>query len=392
MSLRVPREKVEALLKMLKFDKKSGKWKGKTLASIKLGLSRPTIDKVLELYPDGVPDKAKKMIPKYYEDFAETEIAKKIRAYYWDAGLKDLSSRGRTVYGVVREAFKVLKGKDPMFFDEDDYLVFWGTPEKPPHPEFIDPQTNMLEFGKATSLRMCMKLSGKGALTDDLRFSTKGLQREAGQKKKWYLSTEDIIQVAGVIREVDTLLLTLLGILFGGRFSGLSELKVEDIDYEAEVIDLYEPKVKKRIEKLLPTRKVLDLVAMYIEDFKITDKLFKWDIDEFNKRLKLASKEAGLPFEMTTHILKHTAITQMSLHGVDIDVTEDYVGTEARTIKAFYRGGGEKKIRAQIRGEAFEFEPWNKYVERLLPYFEERYSYLKPLCKVVDGIIQEVKP
>ncbi len=386
MSIRVPRQKVEALFKIVKFDKRQKRWKRKAEAHRRLGISRPTIDKILDLYPDGMPKKPKKMTPKYFEDFKLTDIADLIKRFYWNAGINGLSKRGTQVWRVAREASHVLKGKDLVYADEDDYAVFWGTPDNPPHPNFVNPQTNKLEFHKATALRMCMKLSKKGHIADDPRFSTKSLKREAGRKKKWYLSTEHIILVIAVIKEVDTLLLFLLGILFGGRFSALSRIKVQDIDFEAEVIDLYEPKVRRTVEKYLPTKTVLELLSLYISDFNIKNKLFKWGIAEYNKRLLRASINADLPFTMSTHILKHTAITQMSLHGVDIDVISDYVGTEAGTIVQFYRGGGEKKIMAQIRGKEYEYEKWSVYVERLMGYILERYNRIKPMSVSVDGI------
>lgn len=384
MSIRVSRQKVDALFKLVNFRR--GKWKGKAEASRRLGISRPTIDKILSTYPEGVPAKAKKMTPKYFEDFKLTEIAQKIKEFYWDAGLNGITDRGRNVWRIAREAFKLRGGKDPIYFDEEDYKLFWGTPDKRPHPDFVDPQTNKLEYAKGSALKMMMKFSKRGDLHGDPKFSTKGLRREAGQKKQWYLSTDQIVSIIGVIREVDTLLLFLLGILFGGRFSALSKIKRKDVDYEAQVLDLYEPKVRKTVEKVLPVRSIADLLRVYVDDFNIKGLLFKWKIGVYNRRLKKAGKDANMPFEISTHIMKHTAITQMSLHGVDVDVIEEYVGTEARTIKAFYRGGGEKKIRAQIRGEELKVEKWNVYVEMLMGYVLERYNYIKPLSETIDGI------
>ena len=413
MSIRIPRQKVEALFNILK-KTRSGRWKNKTEASRKLGISRPTIDKILEMYPDGMPQKPKKMIPKYYADFDETEMAKKITNYYWDTARQGRSDRGEQVYSCAREAshiLAVMKGQegvqDLMYADENDYAVFWGTPDKSPHPDFVDPQTNKIYFGKASMLRMCMRLAGTqssigGNLIDDPRFDTRDLKRESGRHKKHYLTTEMIINVIGQIREVDTLILFFLGVLFGGRFSAfagkrtrlrkkmhvLGGLKVEDIDYEAQIIELSEPKIKKTaIEKDLPTPLVLELLTFYIKDFKIKGRLFKWTIGVYNNRLKKAGREANVPFPLTTHKLKHTAITQMSLHGVDVDVIEDYVETDAKTIKDFYRGGGRKKIQQQIKGlKRKVVQSWSEYIEELMPYVLERYNYLKPFCVAEDGI------
>lgn len=393
--IRIRPEKVEALYTIIKLDKGARKkypdnpkkwWKNKAVASKTLGISRPTIDKIILIYPDGLPKKPKKMKPKYFDEFEKTKIWKKIKDFYWDHRLKGLTKRGDAVKTVAREMFRITKGKGFEYFDEDDLAIFWGTPDTPPHPDFVDPQTGKLAFAKASSIRMCMKLMKRGHLVDDPRFSTKGLKREAGRKKGWYLEMDHIIKVIGVIKEVDTLILFLLGILFGGRFNALQRIKVKDIDKEAEIIDVYESKVRRTVEKYLPSSKVLELLTTYIDDFNIKDKLFRWSLHIYNYRLKVASKDAELPFLMSSHILKHTAITQMSLHGVDVDVIEDYVGTEARTIRAFYRGGGDKKIKAQIRGEAFEYESWANFINRLMPYFFERYNYIKPMSISVDGI------
>ena len=393
MSVRISKEKLEALFKIVKFDKRKRRWKNKTEASRLLGISRPTIDKVLGLYPEGMPKKPKKVQPKYYEDFKKTEIAKKIKAYYWDVAEGRMSKRGKTVWRVARKAFKLFQGKDPYYFDEQDYEVFWGTPTTPPYVSFVDKLTGKLAFNNASALRMIMKFSKRGDLANDPRFSTKGLQREAGRKKEWYLSEDQIARVVDAIEEVDTLLLFLLGILFGGRFSALKRLTVGNIDFQAEVVDLYEPKIRKNVEKYLPTKMVIELIALYVNDFNIKakERLFKNTMKVYNNRLKRASEKAELPWEMTTHILKHTAITQMSLHGVDIDVIEDYVRTEARTIKSFYRGGGDKKVKAQIRGEKYEVEKWSDFIERLMPFFVDRYLKIKPLSVKVDGIKLKAK-
>ena len=111
-------------------------------------------------------------------------------------------------------------------------------------------------------------------------------------------------------------------------------------------------------------------------------------MQSYNNRLKTASIEAGLPEPkyMTSHMLKHTCVTQMSLHGVDIDVISEYVGTDAATLMDFYRGGGREKIKAQILDLPRKQETWKAFILRLHPYFVARYNYLKPFAAKVDGI------
>jgi hypothetical protein len=67
----------------------------------------------------------------------------------------------------------------------------------------------------------------------------------------------------------------------------------------------------------------------------------------------------------------------MGLHGIDIDVISDYVGTDADTIMKFYRGGGRDKIRSQILDLPRHQETWKQFVQRIHPYFVKRYTMLK---------------
>lgn len=391
--IRLTIEQARFLFRRMKFDRKRNKWKRITYAQrefkkqFKRSISRPTIYKLIAMYPQGIREKPKKITPRFYQEFERTEIAEKIKSFYWDAKIKGLSKRGKSVLSTARKGWKARNKRDPMYWSEKDYLFFWGTPTQAPFPEFIDPQTNKISFENASSLRMVMALSKRLDLRDDPRFTTKGLKRKKGRRKKWYLDTEEIVKVINVIMECDTLILFLLGILLGGRFSALRRVKVSDIDRQAKIIDVYEPKVKKTVEKPM-LDSVLSFIWRYIVDFNIKGKMFHWSISVYNDRLRKASKDAGLPQEktITTHMLKHTCITQMSLHGVDIDVISDYTGTEATTILDFYRGGGDKKIRAQVLGLAYEYEPWHKYIPRLLAQFKRRYNYIKAYSKKVDGI------
>lgn len=385
--IRISRSKLERLFKILRYNKKSGKWKNKARAARELGISRPTIDKILRQYPEGMPKKPKKTEPVYFQRWAESDTAKKIAALYYKRELKGVSKQGNLVYTVLREAWKARGNKDPLTFDLEDFLFFFGTPTQAPYPPFIDPQTNKIAFNKAVCLRVAMRLGRAKDLVEDPRFTTKGLKREKGRKKHWYLEPEEIIRIVNCIREIDTLVLFYLGILLGGRFSALRRLKVSDIHRQAEFLNLYEPKVKKMVEKDL-FKLSLEFVWQYIIDFDIKGKLFEWQLQDYNNRFKKASEEAGLPKEkrMTTHMLKHTCITQMSLHGVDVDVISEYVGTDAGTIMDFYRGGGRKKIRAQILGLKRIQKTWRQFIEEMHPYFVARYKHILPYAHKVDGI------
>lgn len=393
--MQTPKE-LEALFKVLRFSK--GKWKRKSEASKMLGISRPTIDKILKRYPTGLPQQPKKTLPKYYEKWEQTEMVRKIKELFTDRATGKMTGQGLHVNGVLREAWRARGQKDPMDFTIEDYLFFFGTHDVRPYPDFVDPLTNKIAFHNAVALRVPMRINKdpeiKG-LVDDPRFITKGLKREAGRRKHMYLEPHQIIKLVGFINEPDTLILLYLGILMGGRFSAFARLRVDNIHRTAQYLDLYEPKVKKNVEKDL-WEFALNFLWRYIEDYDRKNLLFHYDLDEYNKRLTLAGKEAlpEVTWALTTHVtLKHTCITLMSLHGVSVDVISDYVGTDAKTVIDFYRGGGREKIRTEILGLPTKPpKTWKQLWEELTPYFVQRYDYIKPFATTVDGIKIRLPP
>ena len=413
-ALRVKRSVAEKVFEIVKLDptrqrkhpKAPHQWfKKKAEAQRVTGLSRPTIDKLLDAYPQGISPKAKKVESKTVEEFNQTETARIIREIYTkrfkhvetEQWVSALRKQGASTYNTLRDAWKMRGKKEPVQFDLDDFLFFWGTTKQAPPAEFVDPMTGKITFNRAIALRFAMKMNIdpdiKTLPKTDPRFTTKGLKRRAGLHKHEYLMPPDLINVVNHINEPDTLLLLYCGTLMGGRFSALGGIRgrnkgltVSDIHRQQGYIVLHEIKVDESPEKDLWDF-ALDFIWQYVIDFKRTDKLFSYDIDEYNDRLRRAGKEAGIAWKTTTHVtLKHTCITLMGLHGIDIDVISDYVGTDPETIMKFYRGGGREKIRAQILGLTRVEKTWKQLWQELTPKFKERYDQIKTAFKPVDGI------
>jgi len=423
--LTVKRVLAEQALQIVRFDKHRQQkhpkaphqwFKKKVEAQQKTGLSRPTIDKILDYavstgclvegrFPYGFSPKAKKVESKTVEEFNQTETARVIRDVYtrrfkhvetteWVSALRE---HGRIIYGTLRDAWKMRGKKEPIHFELDDFLFFWGTPSQPSPAEFTDPMTGKIMFSKACALRFAMKMNidpDVKTLIDDPRFTTKELKRRKGLHKHEYLMPDNIVSVLPHINEPDTLLLLYCGTLMGGRFSALGGIKgrnkgltVADIHRQQGYIVLHEIKVDESPEKDLWDF-ALDFIWQYVIDFKRTDKLFSYNIMEYNTRLKEAGKQAGITWKTTTHrALKHTCITLMGLHGIDIDVISDYVGTDPKTVIEFYRGGGKEKIRTQILDLPVKPpKTWKQLWQELTPKFKERYDQIKASFKSVDGI------
>jgi integrase len=391
-------DEIKKLFQILRYDETTKTWKNISLAERQLGMSRPKIYRILEHYKKKAPEKPKAGTPSYFEEFKSTESAKRIIELYYDREIKGLNSTGTAYWYALREAWKARNKKDPLTFDLADYLFFWGTRDQAPYPPFVDPMTNKISFGKAVALRFSMTRGRAKDLVNDPRFTTLGLKRDP-QKKHFYLEEPEMIGVCNHLPTPDSVVLEYGGILMGGRFSSLGGtknrkhlgLKVGDIHRQSGFLTLKEIKVGETVEKDLFDF-TLEFLWQYIIDYGIADnkpevikrtgaagKLFSWDLDEYNEIFTAASKEAGLPENkyMTSHMLKHTCITQMGLHGIDIDVISDYVGTDAGTIMKFYRGGGRDKIRSQILDLPRKQETWKQFVQRIHPYFVARYRYLK---------------
>jgi hypothetical protein len=389
----ISKEKLEELFCIVRFDQRSGKWKRKSEAARKLGMDRKTIDKWLAQYPQGMPQKPKMTEPAYFQQFEQTSSAKVIRGRYYDTATKKIKPTGERIFRIAREAWKARNSKDPLTFDLQDFLFFFGTVNQAPYPPFVDPQTNKIEFNRAVALRVIMKLGRARDLIGDLRFTTKGLKREAGRKRYWYLEQDEIILAVNHINEPDTLLFFYLGILLGGRGNAVRNMLVANIHRQAQSVTIRETKIGKTVEKDLFDFS-LEFLWQYVIDFDLKDRVFHVELDTLNDRLSTASIKAGLPPQkrITSHMLKHTTVTQMGLHGVDIDVISDYVETDPQTLMDFYRGGGKEKIRAQILDLPRTQETWKQFVQKIHPYFAARYKAIKPYAEKVNGFRTHGEP
>jgi hypothetical protein len=222
-------------------------------------------------------------------------------------------------------------------------------------------------------------------ITNDTRFNTKGLKRESGTHKKSYFTEKQCLMLPQALSNVDTLLLTFFGLLFGGRFVALADLTPNAIDYDARVIGVFESKVQRLVMKPV-FEPELTLIKQYITDtqFMPDQKMFKRNIKEYNMELSatkdwFAKTDCPLSWKPTTHTaFKHTCVTQMSLHGVRLDTISDYVGTDPNTLKEFYMGGGELNVLREIGGWKVEHyaASWSVFRYELTAVFVKRYMEL----------------
>jgi len=340
--------------------KENGKWQGISEASKKTSLSRPTIYAILKEHPNP-PNKT---LPQYVEEFEESEGYRLLKDLYektlsrceWLATKKD-----------VMDGWKLLNKKDPISWNEKDFRKIWNA------EIFIDPIAGGFEEHHGTKFRRLMRAINKHDLLE--RFHSK--KRPAGIKKEWFLYDEEIIRLVSKIENPDVLVFVMRGIVEGGRSSALLEGKPEHLNPKDNTIVVFESKTKEYITKVVQPC-VMELLQKYVRDYKLRhdDPLFPKEYNYYNNALKKAGKKAGIKKAVTTHILKHTFISQAHRHGVSAETVVDQTGTELRTIIKYYRAKDENKIRHELLGEQYNPAPFPRWVESLAPYFEQKYENL----------------
>jgi hypothetical protein len=358
---------------IVKQDKESGRWKGISKAAQVTQLSDETIRTILKQYPEP----PLKTLPIYVQDFYKSEGYRILRERY---GHKDYLKLGIIPNGVL--AFKILDKKDPISWTEEDFQKLWR------HPNLQDHKTEWIDFNRSVNLRRIMQAIGRGDLLE--RFTTK--MRKAGSKRHWYLSDEDIIVIVQHIDEADVLISFEEGIATGARWSGLTTTRPDKINYQESILQIYEPKTKQWVDKYVP-RFLLDLIVRYIGHFNIpdTERLYKRSYAVYCKRLERAGKAAGVKRTVSTHIMKHTFVTQACNRDVSLEVVSQQCGTDPKTLQDYYFGVETEKMRHELLGEKYEPEPFPVWLEKLHPYFVKRFEEIKDRCIMTAGGVRRRK-
>lgn len=351
--------------------RKKGKWKNISEASKRTGLSRPTIYILLAKYPI----RPSKTVPKYVEEFHDCEGFRRLKEQFEHTISK---SSYRQTISTVMKAWKLLQKKDMISWDENDFTKIWN------HESFIDKKAKGFEFGYSVALRRLMRAIGR----HDLLPKFKGKKRPAGAKKEWFLHDEEIISLLAHIRTPDALLYFYSGLMGFGRSSALIGKRDEgisigispqDIDFEDKTLTVFEPKTRQYVKKYPPLC-YFDLLKRYVEDHKIEpDKpIFPKAYAFYNTQLREAGKKAGLKRKVSTHIMKHTFVSQAHRHRVSRETVVEITGTEDRTLKAYYLSVEEKRVRNEMQGLEWDAIPFPEWVKTCLhPYFKGRYNEMR---------------
>jgi len=347
-------------------------WGIKSELAKKTGISYPMILEIEKTYPVR-PSKTKLVYVARFEDSRAYEVIKEKFGKRDD--FKDIERS-------LLRAYHSLGDTEPIFWGSTEWRKVWD------NPEFQDPQTKHIEFGMSVDLRNVMRALGKHQFLDE--FTTK--KRPKGARRQAYLEDKDVehMILLGIV-EIDTLLLFYLGITAGGRISSLIATLPEKVNYEINAISMFEPKMvgkgKAWVDRFFQPE-TLNLLKRFIMDFGIkpNERIFRWSEATYNDRLIKAGERAITRIRVTTHVLKHTFVSQASKRGVSLDTVSRQTGTDPTTLKEYYMAEDIPKVRYELLDEKYEVERFGAWVKKLNPLFERRYVELKEKCVLVNGI------
>lgn len=349
------------IVTQVKRGKNKGKWRNISEASRRTGISRPTIYEILAQHPTK-PSKTK---PVFMENLESSEGYRLVKEMY----KARISKNGwYAIKRTLRQAVPIIGyDKDPVSWTEEDYKTLWY------HKTFYKQECKGIGKKPATALRQLMKATNNHNLLAKFKYNNP----PEGKKKSWFLHTNEVQKLIMHIESKEALAKVLIGIATGARDSGLDTITVEKCDFNDNAIDVYEKKVRGYVLKFPPIP-VMQVLKSYIEDMKLkpTDKLFPHGYQWFNEQLKAAGEAAGLSKTVTTHILKHTFVSQAHRHGVSGSTISNQTGTELRCLVKFYRAESEDLLREEMQGKQYDHVPFYKWMENLTYYFRAQFNRL----------------
>ena len=337
------------------------KTQGITAAATASGLSRPTVYEILQKYPQ----QPKRTVPQYVKDFDNTEGAKLFLAKN-----RNRIKTWKKSYRLGLRCWLIVGRKDPLSWTVDDYRKLWA------EEKFIDSVTKRIRDTVVFSLRLWMKALGKHDLLQLEEFATRGLKRPKS-RKSWCLEDANLTSLIKTTKQHSLLLIEEIGVKSGGRISSILGIRPLDCNFEKNIISMFEEKVQEYRERILDAG-CMARVKRYIEDYQIApDKHLFPSYSTVRKALKNVAKEANIPqlasMRGATHIFKHTFVTQGAFHDLSMESISEQTGTNPNTIRDFYMGIKEKKLRHELLGEKLDVLPYHEWVKTFEPLWSQQY-------------------
>lgn len=378
-TIRLNVREVEFLFSQMKYDKRAKKWKKISEAQrafkerFKKKISRPTIYKLIKMYPEGVVKKAKKIEPRYVAKFENTEAWRRLRDHKYAKQIKS----------ALLPAWRLLKEKEPLDWSVEDVTRL--------RSPMIYGRDNILYLSltkdiapeHATNLRRAFE----GLALYDLAKPLKKVpKRPVGVRKQWYLENHEILKLINAIKEVSLLIFVVLCIQCGARPSSMVRIKVSDINFEKNYIHYYEPKTREYVPRFF-VPETMSLLKRYVSDMrlKLNQRLFPFRQRFYTEKLKDVGREQGVDKLVVkgagAYVLRHTFATQASEHDVSMEVVMKQGNwKDAKTVIDHYMFIKTSKMQRELLGIVVE-KPKNfgDWVRQFGPHWEKRYLEIRPI-------------
>ena len=379
-TIRLNRKQVEFLFRQMKFDKKAKKWKGISRAErafrehFKKKISRPTIYKLIEMYPEGVVKKAKKIEPRYVGRFEETEAWRRLRDHKY----------AKAIRRSLLPAWKLLGEKEPVDWTDEDVRKLRNPMVAGRDNALYLSLTKDIKPEHAVNLRRAFK----GLSLYDLEKPLEGVpKRPIGVRRQWYLENLEIIKLIKGIKNVEVLVFLILDIQCGARPSSMVAMKVSDINFGKNYIHYYEPKTKEYVPRFF-IPETMSLLRRYVSDMalKPNARLFGGTAKYYTEKLKEIGEEQGVEKLVVkgagAYVLRHTFATQASEHDVSMEVVMKQGNwKDAKTVLDHYMFIKTSKMMRELLGIVIE-KPKNfgDWIKQFVPHWEKRYNEIRPVA------------
>ena len=376
-TIRLNVREVEFLFRHMQYDKKAKKWKKISHAErafrehFKKKISRPTIYKLIELYPEGVVKKAKKIEPRYVQEFENTEAWRRLKDHKYAQKIKPRLLR----------AWKLLGKKEPEDWTDEDVRELRKPMVRGRDNTLYLSLTKDIAPDNAVNLRRAFHALALYELEKALERVPK---RPAGVRKQWYLENHEIIKLFNSVKDPELLLFIVLDIQCGARPVSMLGIKVTDVNFGKNYIHYYESKTKEYVPRFF-VPETMSLLKKYVSDMRLkqNQKLFSKTVKYYTDLLRAIGKEHNIE-KLTVkgagaYILRHTFATQASEHDVSMEVVMKQGNwKDAKTVVDHYMFIKTSKMQRELLGiEVEKPKNFGEWIRQFVPHWEKRYLEIR---------------
>lgn len=174
------------------------------------------------------------------------------------------------------------------------------------------------------------------------------------QKKMLAIDSADIINILNNIKDIQLKQIVRFTLLTASRVSEVLNVKIKDIDFENEVINIFQQKTNcyktipltegllKLVNEIINSDNDKNILTMAIKEsylFHNKSKKFmnlKLRADTVSKQFKKILKKLKLNNDFKFHSLRHSAITELIKNNVPLNIVKEIAGHKSITTTMIY--------------------------------------------------------